>query len=183
MLRNSWTKLSAAFLKTDGGIFQTSVKDLPPHWVNFTRSRVPTSRGWRHAGSNHAWQRRKSSQEEEMAPRPVCPYRSPGGLQTTGARAAREPQQPVRQPKKAMKGAGVRSPDLHAFTPGAHVLPQEEVVQGDSPHDVEHLLDHLLDQFGVHAVLTHDRVEGVELSQDGVQCVGTLVSNAGGSLS
>lgn len=106
-----------------------------------------------------------------------------GGLQTTGARAAREPQQPVRQPKKAMKGAGVRSPDLHAFTPGAHVLPQEEVVQGDSPHDVEHLLDHLLDQFGVHAVLTHDRVEGVELSQDGVQCVGTLVSNAGGSLS
>ena len=97
MLRSSWTKLSAAFLKTDGGIFQTSVKDLPPHWVNFTRSQVPTSRGWRHAGSNHAWQWRKSSQEEETAPCPVCPYRSPGGPQTMGARAAREPQQTGRE--------------------------------------------------------------------------------------
>lgn len=51
---------------------------------------------------------------------------------------------------------GVRSPDLHAFTPGAHVLPQKEVVQGDGPNNVEHLFDHLLDQFRVHAVLTHD---------------------------
>ena len=118
-----------------------------------------------------------------MAPCPVCPYCPPGGFQTSGARASRALQHTVRQPEKAMTGVGVRSPDLHAFTPGAHVLPQEEVVQGDGPHDVEHLLDHLLDQFGVHAVLTHDRVEGVELSQDGVQCVGTLISDAGGSLS
>lgn len=79
--------------------------------------------------------------------------------------------------------SGVCSPDLHAFTPGAHVLPQEEVVQGDGPNDVEHLLDHLLDQFGVHAVLTHDRMEGVELPEDGVQCVGALISDAGGSFS
>lgn len=78
---------------------------------------------------------------------------------------------------------GGRSPDLHAFTPGAHVLPQEEVVQGDGPDDVEHLLDHLLDQFRVHAMLTHDRVERVELPKDGVQCVGALICNAGGSLS
>lgn len=80
-------------------------------------------------------------------------------------------------------GAGLRSPDLHAFTPGAHVLAQQEVVQGDGPHDVEHLLDHLLDQFRVHAVLTQDRVEGVELPEDGVQRVGALVRDAGGSLS
>lgn len=106
-----------------------------------------------------------------------------GGFRRQVPRASREAQHTVRQPEKAMTGIGVRSPDLHAFTPGAHVLPQEEVVQGDGPHDVEHLLDHLLDQFGVHAVLTHDRVEGVELPQDGVECVGALVSDAGGSLS
>lgn len=114
---------------------------------------------------------------------PGLPFLPTWGLQTPGARASRVPQHTVRQPEKALTGVGVRSPDLHAFTPGAHVLPQKEVVQGDGPHNVEHLLDHLLDQFGVHAVLTHDRVEGVELSQDGVQCVGTLVSDAGGSLS
>lgn len=124
-----------------------------------------------------------SVRQEEAAPCLVCPYCSPGGFQTSGARASREAQHTVRQPEKAMTGIGVRSPDLHAFTPGAHVLPQEEVVQGDGPHDVEHLLDHLLDQFGVHAMLTHDRVEGVELPQDGVECVGALVSDAGGSLS
>lgn len=106
-----------------------------------------------------------------------------GGQRTSGTLASHEPQQAVGQHEKAMAAVGVRLPDLHAFTPGAHVLPEEEVVQCDGPHDVEHLLDHLLDQFGVHAVLTHDWVERVELPQDGVQCVGTLISNAGGSLS
>ncbi|KAL0601106.1 hypothetical protein AAY473_027299 [Plecturocebus cupreus] len=35
----------------------------------------------------------------------------------------------------------------------------------------------------VHAVLTHDGVEGVELPEDGVQCVGALIGDTGGSLS
>lgn len=101
------------------------------------------------------------ARKEEAALCPVCPCCSPGGewgwgQWTSGTLASHEPRQAVGQHEKAMAAVGVRSPDLHAFTPGAHVLPEEEVVQCDGPHDVEHLLDHLLDQFGVHAVLTHD---------------------------
>lgn len=55
------------------------------------------------------------------------------------------------------------SPDLHALAPGAHVLAQQQVVQGDGPDDVELLLHHLLDELRVGAVLAHDGVEGVEL--------------------
>lgn len=73
-------------------------------------------------------------------------------------------------------------PYLHSFAPGAHVLAQEQVIERDGPDDVEHLLDHLLDQLWVHPVLAHDRVEGVQLPDDGVQGVGALISNAGCSL-
>lgn len=74
------------------------------------------------------------------------------------------------------------SPDLHAFAPGAHVLAQQQVVEGDGAHDVELLLDHLLDELRVGAVLAHGGVEGVELPQDGVQRVGALVGDAGRAL-
>lgn len=73
-------------------------------------------------------------------------------------------------------------PDLHAFAPGAHVLAQQQVVEGDGAHDVELLLDHLLDELGVGAVLAHGGVEGVELPQDGVQREGAFVGDAGGPL-
>ncbi len=70
-------------------------------------------------------------------------------------------------------------PDLHAFAPGAHVLAQQQVVEGDGPNDVELLLHHLLDELRVGAVLAHGGVEGAELPQDGVQGVGALISDAG----
>lgn len=46
-------------------------------------------------------------------------------------------------------------PDLHAFAPGAHVLAQQQVVEGDGSDDVELLLHHLLDELRVGAVLAH----------------------------
>lgn len=73
-------------------------------------------------------------------------------------------------------------PDLHAFAPGAHVLAQQQVVEGDGADDVELLLHHLLDELGVSAVLAHGGVEGVELPQDGVQGVGAFVGDAGRTL-
>ena len=45
------------------------------------------------------------------------------GQWTSGTLASHEPRQAVGQHEKAMAAVGVRSPDLHAFTPGAHVLP------------------------------------------------------------
>ena len=70
-------------------------------------------------------------------------------------------------------------PDLHAFAPGAHVLAQQQVVEGAGADDVELLLHHLLDELGVGAVLAHGGVEGAELPHDGVQGVGALVGDAG----
>ncbi len=63
-------------------------------------------------------------------------------------------------------------PDLHAFAPRTNVLAQQQVVEGDSADDVEVLLHHLLDDSGIGIVLAHGGVEGAELQQDGVQCVG-----------
>lgn len=87
------------------------------------------------------------------------------------------------KPKEAQGGCacalGSLLPDLHAFAPGAHVFAQQQVVQGHCTDDVELLLHHLLDELLVGAVLTHGGVEGAELSQDGVQGVGALVSDAG----
>lgn len=37
-------------------------------------------------------------------------------------------------------------PDLQAFTPGAHVLPQQQVVECDRTDDVKLLLDHLFNE-------------------------------------
>ena len=74
------------------------------------------------------------------------------------------------------------APDLHALAPGAHVLAQQQVVEGDGADDVELLLDHLLDELGVCAMLAHDGVKRAELAQDGFQRVGALVRDAGGAL-
>ncbi len=73
----------------------------------------------------------------------------------------------------------LHTPDLHALAPGAHVFTQQQVVEGDGTDDVELLLDHLFDELRVGSVLTHDGVEGVELPDDGVQCVRPLISDTG----
>lgn len=57
-------------------------------------------------------------------------------------------------------------PDLQAFTPGAHVLPQQQVVEGDGTDDVKLLPHHLLDEFCVHPMLTHGGVEEAETLQE-----------------
>lgn len=72
-------------------------------------------------------------------------------------------------------------PDLKSFTPGAHVLPQQQVVEGDSTDGVELLLDHLLDEVWVHAVLDHGGMEKAELLEDGLQRIDLLLREAGGS--
>lgn len=76
----------------------------------------------------------------------------------------------------------LRSPDLHALTPGAHILTQQQVVERDSADDVKLLFDHLLNELRISPVLAHDGVEGVELAYDGVQRVRALISNARRSL-
>lgn len=37
-------------------------------------------------------------------------------------------------------------PDLQAFTPATHVLPQQQVVEGDCTDDIKQLLHHLLNE-------------------------------------
>lgn len=70
-------------------------------------------------------------------------------------------------------------PDLHAFPAGAHVLAQEEAVEGHRPDQVEQLLDGLPHNLGVQAVLTHGAVEVAQLLQDGRHGIGICVIDAG----
>ena len=44
-------------------------------------------------------------------------------------------------------------PNLHALGPIAHVLPQQQVVQGAGPEEVVDLTEDLFDQFRVHCML------------------------------
>lgn len=73
-------------------------------------------------------------------------------------------------------------PDLHPFPAGAHVLPQEEAVEGHRPDQVEQLLHHLPHELGVQAILTHGGVEVAQLLQDGCHGVGVCVIDTGGAL-
>lgn len=73
-------------------------------------------------------------------------------------------------------------PYLHSFAPWAHVLAQKKIIKCYSPNDVEHLLDDLFDQLWIHSMLTHHWMEGVQLPNDGVQSVGSFISDAGCSL-
>ena len=61
-------------------------------------------------------------------------------------------------------------PDLQALPPGAHVLPQQQVVEGHGTDEVEELPDRLPDQLLVHVVLPHGPMEQAELLQDGLHC-------------
>lgn len=74
-------------------------------------------------------------------------------------------------------------PELHACAPRADVLPQEQVVESHRSDHVEELLEHLQDDLGVQALVTHDRVKAVHLADDGFQAVRVLpVRHAGGAL-
>ena len=54
-------------------------------------------------------------------------------------------------------------PDLHALGPVAHVLAQEEVVEGAGTHEVVELSEDLLHQLRIHSVLRHDPHVAVQL--------------------
>lgn len=82
--------------------------------------------------------------------------------------------------KKSM--TWVLPPYLHSFAPRAHVLAEEKIIKRYGPNDVEHLLDNLFDQLWIHPVLAHHWMERVQLPNNGVQGVGSFVSNAGCSL-
>lgn len=72
-------------------------------------------------------------------------------------------------------------PDLQAFAPGAHVLPQQQVVECDRTDDVEQLLEELFDEVQVQPVLTHGSVEGAETLQQNFHC-DSLLWGTGASL-
>lgn len=57
-------------------------------------------------------------------------------------------------------------PYLHPFSAGAHVLAQEEAVQGDRPNQEKELLHSLLHDLWVQATLGHGAVEIAQLLQD-----------------
>lgn len=73
-------------------------------------------------------------------------------------------------------------PYLHPFSTGAHVLAQEEAVQGDRPNQEEELLHCLPHDLRVQAILAHGAVEVAQLLQDGGHRVGIRVIYAGGPL-
>ncbi len=73
-------------------------------------------------------------------------------------------------------------PDLQAFTPGAHVFPQQEVVECDRTDDVKLLPDHLFNEVWVHPMLTHGCVEEAKTLQEGFHCNGPLLWETGASL-
>lgn len=73
-------------------------------------------------------------------------------------------------------------PYLHPFSTGAHVLAQEEAVQGDCPDQEEELLHCLPHDLRVQATLAHGAVEIAQLLQDGGHRVGIRVVYAGGPL-
>lgn len=85
---------------------------------------------------------------------------------------------PSGQPLGASGGLWVL-PYLHPFPAGAHVLAQEEAVQGNRPDQEEELLHCLPHDFGVKAILAHGAVEVAQLLQDGGHCVGIRVIYAG----
>lgn len=58
-------------------------------------------------------------------------------------------------------------PYLHPFPARAHVFPEHDVVEGHGADQEEQLLDHLVDQALLHAVLAHGGVEDAELLNDG----------------
>lgn len=57
-------------------------------------------------------------------------------------------------------------PDLHPFSAGAHVLAQEEAVQGDGSNQEEELLHSLPHELWVQATLAHGAVEIAQLLKD-----------------
>ncbi len=72
-------------------------------------------------------------------------------------------------------------PDLQAFAPGAHVFPQQQVVECDGRNDVKQLLDHLLNDIRVHTMLTHGGVEVGEALQQDFHCDGAILWQTGAS--
>lgn len=73
-------------------------------------------------------------------------------------------------------------PDLQAFTPGAHVLPQQQVVECDRTDDVKLLLDHLFNEVWVHPMLTHGGVEEAKTLQEDLHCNSPLFWETGAPL-
>lgn len=59
-----------------------------------------------------------------------------------------------------------RGPDLHSLSAGAHVFAEHDVVEGGRTDQEEHLLDGLVDEPRLHAMLAHDGVEDTELLDD-----------------
>lgn len=69
-------------------------------------------------------------------------------------------------------------PDLQAFAPGTHVLPQQQVIECDCADDIILLPDHLFNKVYVHAMLTHGGVEMVKMLQQDIHCSGPLGETA-----
>lgn len=75
-------------------------------------------------------------------------------------------------------------PELHACAPRADILPQQQVVESHSIDHVEQLFEDLLGDLRVKALVAHDIVKCVQLTDDGLQAVQVVaVTHAGGSLS
>lgn len=74
-------------------------------------------------------------------------------------------------------------PDLQAFTPGTHVFPQQQVIEGYCTDDIKQLLDHLLNKVWVHPMLTHGRVEEAKSLQEGFHCNSRIPWETGASFS
>lgn len=73
-------------------------------------------------------------------------------------------------------------PDLQAGAPGAHALPQQQVVERDGADDVIQLSDRLFDEVVVHAVLLHGGVEVVQVLQEDLHRDGLLLQEADAAL-
>lgn len=73
-------------------------------------------------------------------------------------------------------------PDLQAGAPGAHALPQQQVVEGDGADDIIQLSDHLFDEVVVHAVPIQGGVEVVQVLQEDLHRDGLLLQEADATL-
>lgn len=60
-----------------------------------------------------------------------------------------------------------QAPDLHAFTPVTHVLPQQQVVGCRGDDEVEYLFEYLVDYGCVEAVSSHQVHPGRQLQRVG----------------
>ncbi len=69
-------------------------------------------------------------------------------------------------------------PDLHTAGPVAHILAQQQVVQGAGADEVEHLLEDLRNYLRVQPVLAEDGMEAGEQAKQLVQ--GLVRVNVGG---